>query len=91
MLMSQYYSGSTSLLPDKTLVRSIELSVLGHKISKERLTFFACTNAAGNHQEKLTVIGKSTNPHSFRNVYDIPVYKDNKSAWMTLELFEECF
>lgn len=80
------------LLPDKTLVRSKETSAPGHKISKERITFLACTNAAGNHRVKLMVIGKSSNPRSFKNFTDMPVvYKGNKSAWMTMALFEEWF
>ncbi|XP_036319767.1 jerky protein homolog-like [Rhagoletis pomonella] len=38
------------------------------------------------------VIGKSLNPRSLNNFTDIPVvYKGNKSAWMTLALFEEWF
>ena len=40
------------MLPDTTLVRSVEPSALGHKISKERLTILGCTNFAGNHKVK---------------------------------------
>lgn len=79
------------LLPDKTFVSNQETTAPGRKISKERLTFLACTNAAGTHKLKPLVIGKSKKPRSFKNSI-IPVeYAHSKSAWMTTTIFINWF
>lgn len=79
-------------IPNKTLVTTKAASAPGRKISKERITFHACTNASGTHKVKLFVIGKSTNPRALKNFTKMPVvYKANKNAWMTLLLFEDWF
>ena len=56
MLIELFWKSSS----DKSLMRLIESSAPDHKISKERLTFLACTNAAGNIKvfEKSTFIPK---------------------------------
>lgn len=80
------------VLPNKTLVSATEATAPGRKISKERITFLACTNASGMHKIKPLVIGKSLNPRAFQNYGRLPVvYKANKNAWMTLRFFEEWF
>lgn len=79
------------MLPEKTMVRFDEKTAPGRKVSKERVTFLACTNADGSHKLKLLVIGKSKNPRAFKNV-DLPVeYKNSKNAWMTFAIFREWF
>ncbi|GFW43797.1 uncharacterized protein TNCV_4771461 [Trichonephila clavipes] len=44
--------------------------------------------------EKITplVIGKSAKPRCFKGINSFPTkYRSNKKAWMTTELFNECF
>lgn len=80
------------LMPNQTLVSFKEASAPGRKVSKDRITFLACTNASGMHKIKLFVIGKSANPRAFKNFNDKPItYKANKNAWMTFAFFEEWF
>ncbi|GFS66326.1 tigger transposable element-derived protein 4 [Trichonephila clavipes] len=55
------------LMPDKSFVFKNE-TCHGGKLSKERLTVLACTNATGTHKIKLVVIGKSRSPRCFKNV-----------------------
>ncbi|XP_049306022.1 jerky protein homolog-like [Bactrocera dorsalis] len=79
-------------MPDKTLVSLKESSAPGRKVSKERITFLACTNASGTHKVKLFVIGKAKNPRTFKNFQKMPVvYKANKNSWMTYLFFEDWF
>lgn len=80
------------VMPNKTLVSFKETTAPGRKVSKERLTFLACTNASGMHKVKPFLIGKALNPRAFKGFQSNPVvYKANKNAWMTLSLFEEWF
>ena len=61
----------------------------GGKRSKDRITIACCTNLLGE-KEKLLVIRKSRSPRCFgkMNVKHLPViYKHNKKAWMTSEIF----
>lgn len=60
------------VLPGMTWVHANEKSAPGRKISKDRVTFMPCSNAAGTHNLPLLVIGKSANPRSFKN-FDLPV------------------
>ena len=77
------------MLPNKTYVHSGEKSAPGRKLSKERLTFLMCANAAGTKKIKLFVIGKAQKPRSFRNKI-LPVeYGNSKSAWMNAALFKK--
>jgi len=49
-----------------------------------------CCNMTGTEKCLLFVTGKLQNPRCFKNVKSLPVmYKANKRAWMTGELFEE--
>jgi hypothetical protein len=62
------------------------------KESKERLTVLVCTNAAGTHKLKLTVIGKSASPHALQGTNNFPVhYHANKHAWITSQLMLHWF
>ncbi|XP_053968607.1 jerky protein homolog-like [Anastrepha ludens] len=79
-------------LPQNSLASGDEYSIEGYKESKERITALLCANAAGTHKCKLMIIGKSANPRCLKNVKYIPVvYKSNKRAWVTQELFLEWF
>lgn len=79
------------LLPGKTYVAREEKTAPGRKTEKQRVTFLACTNAAGTHKLKPLVIGKAKNPRSFRN-FNCPVhYRNSKAAWMTAAIFREWF
>lgn len=80
------------IMPNRTLVSFNESSAPGRKVSKERITFLACSNASGLHKVKMFVIGKALNPRAFKGFENNPVvYKANKNAWMTLSLFEQWF
>ncbi|KAH0815288.1 hypothetical protein GEV33_007503 [Tenebrio molitor] len=79
------------LLPDRTFVSSTEKTAPGRKTEKQRITFFACTNATGNHKVKPLVIGKAKTPRAFKN-FACPVdYDHSKSAWMTAAIFKNWF
>ncbi|XP_050306325.1 jerky protein homolog-like [Anthonomus grandis grandis] len=79
------------LLPGKTYVAREEKTAPGRKTEKQRVTFLACTNAAGTHKVKPLIIGKAKNPRSFRN-FNCPVhYRNSKTAWMTAAIFKEWF
>lgn len=81
-------------LPKKSLVSGEEASAPGFKMSKDRVTLMACSNAAGNHKLPLMVIGKAAKPRAFKNVQmnSLPVfYRNQKKAWMNKELFKEWF
>lgn len=79
------------LLPDKTYVALSEKTASGVKVSKQRITFLGCANAAGSHKLKPLVIGKSKKPRCFTNFKNPVVYKSNKTAWMTAEIFKNWF
>lgn len=79
------------LLPDKTFVSAAERTAAGRKTEKQRITFLACTNAAGTHKIKPLVIGKAAKPRSFRN-FNCPVdYDHSRAAWMTATIFKNWF
>ncbi|GFX53150.1 jerky protein homolog-like [Trichonephila clavipes] len=63
-------------LPKKSLASQDEKSAPGYKMSKDRVTLMACSNAFGNHTLPLMVIGKSAKPRAFKNVNmkSLPVY-----------------
>ncbi|XP_014276200.1 jerky protein homolog-like [Halyomorpha halys] len=66
----------------------------GYKNIKERITILACANASGNHRLPIMVIGKSKKPRTFKNISheDLPViYKNQRSSWVSGELFKEWF
>lgn len=81
-------------LPNKSLASREESSAPGFKMSKERVTVMACSNAAGNHKLPLMFIGKSAKPRAFKNMNlnSLPVYyRSQKKAWMDGVLFKEWF
>lgn len=79
-------------LPDTTWVHQDEKSAPGRKISKDRLTFMPCCNAAGSHKLPLLVLGKAANPRAFKNESSLPVvYKASTKGWMTRPLFMKWF
>ncbi|XP_003737359.1 tigger transposable element-derived protein 6-like, partial [Galendromus occidentalis] len=77
------------LLPERSLTVRGE-TCAGGKKSKVRLTALLCCNASGTDKRKLFVIGKSAKPRCLKNVRSLPcLYRGNKRAWMTRELFSE--
>lgn len=82
------------MLPSKSLAARTEAAAPGYKRSKERVTILACSNATANHKMDLAMIGKSKNPRAFKTIskHALPVkYFNQKSAWMTSEIFKEWF
>lgn len=76
-------------LPDKTLTFKDE-KCHGGKHSKERLTVLLAANMDGSEKLKPLVIGKAMKPRCFKGVKSFPtVYRANKKAWMTTELFND--
>ena len=55
-------------LPSKTLASVREAKAPGYKVSKERVTILACSNATGDHKLRLTMIGKAKNPRAFKGL-----------------------
>ena len=54
------------------------------------LTVLVAANSDGTEILPLLVIGKSKKPRAFNSVKALPCrYKNNKSAWMTCEIFED--
>lgn len=91
-----YNADETSLfwkcLPQYSLACGSERSIEGYKESKERITALLCANAAGTHKCKLMIIGRSAKPRALKNVKSLPViYKSNKRAWVTQQIFLEWF
>lgn len=75
------------MTPDKTLKFKGEKCTRG-KTAKDRIIVLVATNMTGSEKRKLVIIGKSKNPRCFKNVKSLPVvYKGNKKAWMTSEIF----
>lgn len=82
------------MLPSKSLAARTEAAAPGFKRSKERITILACSNATANLKMDLTMIGKSKNPRAFKAIskHVLPVkYFNQKSAWMSSEIFKEWF
>ncbi|XP_063850315.1 jerky protein homolog [Scylla paramamosain] len=97
-LMSEqiYNADETGLfyrcLPRTTLASESGGDVKGFKQSKDRLTVLCCTNMAGTHKIKLCMVGKHKKPCCFKNVNYLPVdYHNQRSAWMTAEIFLDWF
>lgn len=77
------------LQPDKTFEFKAK-NCHGEKQSKEHLTALVTANMSGTEKLPLLVIGKSAQPCCFKNIKSLPtLYKSNKKAWMTSELFVE--
>lgn len=76
-------------LPNKTMAFKND-SCKGGKQSKVRITALLCCNATGSHKLKPLVIGKYAKPRCFKGVPSLPcIYKSNKKAWMTRNIFSE--
>ncbi|XP_065840186.1 jerky protein homolog-like [Oscarella lobularis] len=82
------------LLPEKTLAGAFEKSAAGRKKAKDRVTLAACSNASGSIFLPLLMIGKSNKPRCYRQL-DMKLlpylYRGQKKAWMTSELFSHWF
>jgi hypothetical protein len=62
----------------------------GGKNSKERITVLLTCNADGTDKLPPLVIGKSGNPHCFKNVRQFPTkYVANRKAWVTQAIFTD--
>lgn len=79
-------------MPSRTFIAKDEKTAPGHKVAKERLSVLLCSNAAGTLMTKPLVIHKSLHPRAFKGQTRLPViYRANKKAWMTANIFEEWF
>lgn len=77
-------------IPEKTLASELEVRAPGSKVSKERITFMPCANAAGTHKLPLLVIGKAQKPRAFASLRKLPVnYMGQRNAWVTRPIFLE--
>ena len=62
------------------------------KKQKERVILMSYSSATGMHKLPLMLIGKSANPHCFKNINKaaLPVlYRAQKNAWMDSYIFSE--
>ncbi|CAG8840698.1 35064_t:CDS:2, partial [Gigaspora margarita] len=74
--------------PDTTLVTKC----LKEKKDLEWLTLALCANTNGTDKRKIFIIGKSSNPHCFKEVNHNRLgikYNASKKAWMTMILFQK--
>ena len=77
------------LLPERSLVFKNE-TCSGGKRAKQRLTILLAANMSGTEKLPLLVIGNSQKPRCFKGIKSLPViYKANRKAWITSEIFEE--
>ena len=79
------------LLPDRTYAFKGE-ECHGGKLSKDRITLLLGSNMSGTDKIKPVVMGKSAKPRCFAkiNTETLPViYRSNRTAWMTCEIFNE--
>ena len=77
--------------PDGSLSYSYA-ALSGSKKAMDRVTVLCCSNMSGTDKRKLVVIGKSAKPRCFKGLKmdSLPVvYRANRNAWMTSELFTE--
>ena len=74
-------------LPDGTLTFSTD-HLSGSKKAKDRITALVAVNMDGSDKRSLLIVGKSRQPRCFRGVQKLPLpYSNNKTAWMTGDLF----
>ena len=86
-----YNADETGLFWQLLPVHVDERDAPGLKISKQRVTVLACTNATGSHKLTPLVIGKSKNPRCFKGWNNPLLYNNSQSAWMTSFIFKEWF
>ena len=83
------------MLPEKTFASRFEKGVEGmKKQQKDCVTLMACSNATGNHELPLVLIGKSANRRCFKNINKnfLPVnYCAQKSVCMNSSIFRDWF
>jgi DDE superfamily endonuclease/Tc5 transposase DNA-binding domain len=76
-------------LPNKSMLLKGQ-SCKGGKQSKLRYTVFVCCNMDGSDKVKLSVIGKSKKPRSFKRNVSLPVdYYNNNRSWMDTFIFNK--
>ncbi|GFS69384.1 jerky-like protein [Trichonephila clavipes] len=61
-------------LPRRSFASKRESTAPSFKVSKERGTAMVCVNASETDSLSLLVIGKSKNPHCFKNVSCLPTF-----------------
>ena len=77
------------LEPNATLATG---PVKGKKKNKERITVALCANATGMDKQKPLLIARTARPRCFGKDFDpnvYAIYRYNKKAWMTSDLFTE--
>ena len=76
-------------LPSRTLATKGE-TCSGDKIPKDRITLMVAANMNGTEKLPLLTIGRFEKPRCMKNVKSLPaVWKANRKAWMTSQIFEE--
>ena len=82
------------MIPSRSLVSADERNPKSFKLSKDRVTILACSNASGSCRIPLAFIHKSIKPRCFKhmNMDSLPVhyFAQNKS-WMDSKVFLEWF
>ena len=81
-------------LPKKSLTSKKEECAPGFKMSKERVTVLARSNAMGTDKLPLMVIGNSIKQRAFINLNtkSLPVYyRSQRRAWINATLFKKWF
>lgn len=74
-------------MPDKKMAFKCEKCSRG-KLSKQYITVIVGWNMYGMDKLKTIIIGKSQNPHCFKNVKNLAFdYLSQAKAWMTLDIF----
>ncbi|KAI7340379.1 hypothetical protein KC315_g724 [Hortaea werneckii] len=92
---NQYNCDETGLFWKAMPERSLSTHrIAGIKSDKARITLHFCVNASGNHKLKPWIIGQYQKPTCFRAARIEPerldcIYRWNKKAWMTAEIFTE--
>uniref|UniRef100_A0A3Q1EIV1 HTH CENPB-type domain-containing protein n=1 Tax=Acanthochromis polyacanthus TaxID=80966 RepID=A0A3Q1EIV1_9TELE len=81
-------------MPACTYIAKEEEAAAGHKANKERLTLLLGANAAGDFKLKPLLVHLTENPRALQGIWkgQLPViWRSNKKAWVTLEIFEDWF
>jgi hypothetical protein len=89
-LFISFLTSSSSAPPDRGLSTK---QMSGKKADKFRITLGLACNSDGSEKLPPLFIGKSAKPVPFQRKSPRTqgfVYYNNKKAWMTMEIFEEC-
>uniref|UniRef100_A0A3P8SAK2 HTH CENPB-type domain-containing protein n=1 Tax=Amphiprion percula TaxID=161767 RepID=A0A3P8SAK2_AMPPE len=81
-------------MPARTYIAKEEETASGYKASKERLTLLLGANAAGDFKLKPLLVYLTENPRALKGIWkgQLPIiWRSNKKAWVTLEIFEDWF